>query len=356
MKHRSPTGIALCTATLVAFSPVSAAVAQDGLTIFDWAGYEDPTFYPAYMEKNGATPTFAFFGDEEEAFQKLRSGFTADLAHPCSQSVVKWREAGLLKPIDTSRLPAWKDLIPEIRDMAGFQADGQAWIVPFDWGNTGLIYRTDLVPVDDTKSLQIFADPKYAGQVSLPDNVDDAYALGALAVGVLDWTTMTDEQFAAASEFLRAVAQNVRMYWTDNTELSQAMASGEVVLAWGWNETPVTLTANGYPVAMQKDTEEGISTWVCGYTLLANGPGSEDKAYDFLNAIMDPRSGSFLLTDWGYAHANAVTMSTADPAVVEGQGYSDFDAFKAKTLFAAPLPQDLRERMIQEFERIKAGF
>jgi spermidine/putrescine transport system substrate-binding protein len=355
MKRRSPAA-ALCIAALVALGPASVAFAQDGLTVFDWAGYEDPAFFPSYMEKNGTAPTFAFFGDEEEAFQKLRSGFTADLAHPCSQSVVKWREAGLLKPIDTSRLPAWKDLIPEIRDMAGFEADGQAWIVPFDWGNTALIYRTDLVPVEDTKSLQIFADPKYAGKVSLPDNVDDAYALGALAVGVLDWTTMTDAQFEAASAFLRAVAANVRMYWTDNTELSQAMASSEVVLAWGWNETPVTLAAEGYPVAMQKDTAEGISTWVCGYTLLANGPGSEDKAYDFLNAVMDPRSGTFLLTDWGYGHANGVTMSAADPAVVAERGYGDFETFRDKTLFAAPLPQPLRERMIQEFERIKAGF
>jgi spermidine/putrescine-binding protein len=308
------------------------------------------------MEKHGAAPTFAFFGDEEEAFQKLRSGFTADLAHPCSQSIVKWREAGLLKPIDTSRLPAWNDLIPEIRDMPGFQVDGQAWIVPFEWGNSGLIYRTDVVPEEASRTLKTFADPAYAGKVSLPDNVDDAYALASLAIGVTDWTTLTDEQFQAASAFLREVAANVRMYWTDNTELSQAMASGEVVLAWGWNETPLTLSAEGYQVAMQKSTAEGISTWVCGYTLLANGEGSEDKAYDFLNAIMDTRSGTFLLTDWGYAHANGATMAGLDPQVVADAGYADFEAFKAKTLFQSPLPDALKQRMIQEFERIKAGF
>ena len=59
--------------------------------------------------------TFAFFGDEEEAFQKLRTGFKADVAHPCSQSVVKWRDAGLLKPLDTSRIPEWDNILPGIK-------------------------------------------------------------------------------------------------------------------------------------------------------------------------------------------------------------------------------------------------
>ncbi len=94
-------GIAL----LMSVSALKSAQAEDAeLTVFDWSGYEDPAFHPAYTEKHGVSPTFTFFGDEEEAFQKLRSGFKADLAHPCSQSVVKWREAGLLEELDTSKI------------------------------------------------------------------------------------------------------------------------------------------------------------------------------------------------------------------------------------------------------------
>ena len=89
------------------------AQAEDAeLIIFDWSGYEEPDFHPDYVEKHGDSPTFTFFGDEDEAFEKLRSGFKADLGHPCSQSVVKWREAGLLQPLDTSKIAGWNDLIP----------------------------------------------------------------------------------------------------------------------------------------------------------------------------------------------------------------------------------------------------
>ena len=58
----------------------------------------------------------------------------------------------------------------------------------------------------------------------------------SLAIGLKDWTTMTDEQFKQASDFLREVHKNVRLYWTDNTEIVQAMSGGEVDLAWAWND------------------------------------------------------------------------------------------------------------------------
>jgi spermidine/putrescine transport system substrate-binding protein len=202
----------------------------------------------------------------------------------------------------------------------------------------------------------VFADPKYEGKVSIGDNVDDAYALASLAIGLKDWTQMTDEQFVEASDFLRKVHQNVRLYWTDNADISQAMANGEVLIAWTWNETPITLAAEGQPVAMNKDTKEGLSTWVCGYALLKDGEGSKDEAYDFLNAVTDARVSPYMVESWGYGHANMDGMAAVDPAVLEAKGYGDVDKFRDKALFQSPLPSALRQRMIAEFEQIKAGF
>ena len=345
-------------ASLGAFGASTSFAEDADLVVFDWSGYEDPAFHPAYVEKNGDSPTFSFFGDEEEAFQKLRSGFKADVAHPCSQSVVKWREAGLLKPLDTSRIAAWNDILPGIAAMKDLMttADGKAWLVPFDWGNTAVTYRTDKVKPEEIQSLKAFADPAFEGRVSIGDNVDDAYALASLAIGVKDWSTLTDEQFAQASDFLRKVHKNVRLYWTDNTELSQAMAGGEVDLAWAWNETATTLQADNVPVAIKKDTDEGLSTWVCGYALLADAPGSEDKAYDYLNAVLDAQVSSYMVSDWGYGHANAKGMEAVDKETLDASGYGDVASFVDKTLFQSPTPAELRQKMIAEFEKIKAGY
>ena len=92
-KHRIGIRLALVAALLGSTTAITSA--EDGeLTVFDWSGYEAPEFHPGYAAKHGQSPTFTFFGDEDEAFEKLRAGFKADLSHPCSQSVVKWREAG----------------------------------------------------------------------------------------------------------------------------------------------------------------------------------------------------------------------------------------------------------------------
>lgn len=345
-------------ALTLSVAPMAAFGADGELTVFDWAGYEDPAFHPAYVEKHGDSPTFAFFGDEEEAFQKLRTGFRADVGHPCSQSVVKWRDAGLLKPLDTSRIPEWDNILPGFKSMKDLMTteDGQAWIVPFDWGNTAVTYRTDKVDETDIKSLKAFADPKFKDRVSIGDNVDDAYALASLAIGLTDWAKMTDEQFTEASAFLREVHKNVRLYWTDNTELSQAMAGEEVDLAWAWNETATTLMADDVPVAVKKDTDEGLSTWVCGYVLLKDGEGSEDKAYDYINATLDPVVSSYIVSEWGYGHGNANGMAAIDPETLKSAGYDDVAAFVDKTLFQSPMPVELKQKMIAEFEKIKAGY
>lgn len=335
-----------------------AARADDTLTIFDWSGYEVPDFHPDYVKKYGDSPTFSFFGDEEEAFQKLRSGFKADLAHPCSQSVIKWRDAGLLQPLDPSKITGWNDLNPAIMKMKDLAtgADGKAWFMPWEWGNSLLTYNSEKVSPDDIKSVRSLADPKFKDRVSIGDNVDDAYALASLAIGLKDWTQMTDAQFKEASGFLRQVHKNVRLYWTDTTEIVQAMSGGEVDLAWAWNDAAVQSALAGAPIASTRDTAEGLSTWVCGYVLLKDAPGSIDKAYDYLNAIDTPDVATYLLTDWGYGHSNAKSMAAIDPKVVADKGYADVDKFMDKTLFQSPLPQALRQKMIDEFEKIKAGY
>ena len=47
------------------------------------------------------------------------------------------------------------------------------------------------------------------------------------------------------------------------------MASGEVLIFPGLEETPVTMQAEGHPVEMNLKTKEGSSTWVCGYVNMA---------------------------------------------------------------------------------------
>ena len=60
----------LGTATLTLFALPTLAQDAD-LMVFDWSGFEDPELHQAYTEKYGTSPSFSFFADDDEAFQRL---------------------------------------------------------------------------------------------------------------------------------------------------------------------------------------------------------------------------------------------------------------------------------------------
>ncbi len=108
---------------------------------------------------------------------------------------------------------------------------------------------------------------------------------------------------------------------------------------------------------MNKDTKEGLSTWVCGYVRLKGGEGPTDEAYDFLNAGTSTRASR---PTWLRPGATAIPTWTAWPRSTRPcsrpRAMTTSSKFRDKTLFQSPMPPALRQRMIAEFEQIKAGF
>lgn len=340
----------LGAASLAALATTTAA--QDGgLTILDYPGFEEPSFHSAYGEAHGE-PAYSFFGDEEEAFQKLRAGFQADITHICAGSVTKWTESGLIEPWDTSRIEAWDTLDQNLTGQEIGAETGEVYFIPTDFGSTAIAYNPDEVAEEDVASLEVFKNPKYAGRMALPDNVDDAYALAYLATGTTDWTEAGEAEFEAASNWLREVHPNLRTYWTDPAELSQLMATGEVLVSWAWNETYPAMVEEGRPIGFQREAEEGSSLWLCGYVNMKDAPGDEDLAYDYINAMLAPEAAMPLL-EAGFGSANAAALGEIDSETLTASGLGQIDV---PVLAQLPISNELREQHAQTFEMIKSGF
>lgn len=343
------------TAIALALSAITPAAfaADKELTVFDWAGFEEPSIFQGYIDKHGDSPTFAFYGDDDEAYQKLASGFKADIAHPCSQMVSKYRDAGLIEPWDAARIPAVADIDPKFLNSPVFKDDQGLWYIPTDFGSTAIAYNTEKVPAEDVSTLQVFVNPAYQGRTTLPDSADDVWALAYLATGVTDWTKVTDEQFQKAADWLREAHKNVNAYWAAPADEAQLMASGAVDVAWSWNDVLALLAKENYPVGYQRAAKEGSSTFFCGFINLKDGPGNEDKAYDFINAWLDPSSAKGLLDTIGYGSTNTKGLATVadDPRVKNGLGDTG-----GPILAQTPNDPAQREKQLAEFEKIKAGF
>lgn len=340
-------------ATALLLATTSAFAADAELTVFDWAGWDIDGALTQYVAKNGDKPTYSFFGDDDEAFQKVTSGFKADVAHPCSASVPRYRDAGLIEPWDTSKISVFADLDPRMYAAPALKDDGGLWFLPLDQAYAAIAYNPEVVPAEDVSTLQVFTDAKYAGRISLPDSNDDVWSLAFLATGLTNWDSVTDEQFKAAADWLRAVHPNVRAYWADPAEMTQLMASGEVVVSWSWNDGVALLQEEGFPIGFNRSPKEGAATFFCGLVNMKDGPGNEDKVYDFVNSILSDEGTAAVVDAIGYGTSNMSAMGKLSPDALKA---AYLDPVSTTLFMQSPTTQEFRDKMIEEFELIKSGF
>jgi spermidine/putrescine-binding protein len=335
-------GLALVTLPLVG----RASRAEEEILYFSWEGYDDPALHPAFTAKHGDAMKSATFASEEEGLLKVRAGFEATLAHPSTYSVGRWLEAGVLQPIDTGRLKNYPDLFPSLTSLKGVVAEGKTWMIPCDWGNSSIIYRTD--QVQDGESWKLLFDERYAGRLSMYSDPEPCVVVAALALGYDNPFTLSDEQLGEVKKLLAKQKTLMRFYWDSQTSMEQAMASGEVVAAYGWNSSYAALKAAGHPVAYARP-KEGILTWVSGLSLLNPAYGSIDLAYDFIDAMTDPEVGKYFIEAWGYGHSNRKAFEIAEPAAIEAIGLGHPEELFTQGVYYEPVDQQTATRYVQAF-------
>jgi len=352
-------GLAAVGVSLVA-TPLASRqawpAAEDQPTFFTWGGYDVPEAYGPYIAKHGEPPNFAIFGGSEEGLTKMRAGYVVDLAHPCNQAIPRWIATGLFQPLDTSRLSNWPDVVPELYNLEGNVVDGKPYMAPWDWGRTSITYRTDLVDLQgQEESWGILWDERYKGRLGSLASAGDAWWCAAIYAGVDFHELSTEENFNKVAEVMRKQRPLIRTYTDDETTLEQALASGELVAAMTWDSSAVLLKSQGVPVTFA-NPKEGALTWVCGVMMHKDAP-HPDKAYDFIDAMLSPDSGYWLISENGYGHSNAKSFDLfSDEELAElGLSRNPSDVLSAGK-FQVPQTQEFETAINEEFEKIKAGF
>ena len=347
-------GVAM--ATVPAASRRAMAAPEDQASYFTWGGYDIPELFQPYEAKHGEMPNFAIFGGSEEALTKMRGGFVVDVAHPCNSGMPRWVQTGLFQPIDTSRISMWGDVMPELIDLPGNDAEGgNVWMAPFDWGQTSVTYRTDLFELEGEESWDMLWDKRYAGRLGSLASAGDAWWCGAIKAGVPMSEIATEEAFTKIAAVMREQRPLIRVYTDDTTTLEQALSSGEMAAAMTWNSSAVLLQSEGRPVKFARP-KEGALTWVCGVMIHKDAPNI-DRAYDVIESLLSVESGKFMINDYGYGHSNIRSFDEFDEETLAGLGLSkNPNEILSAGHFQLPQTQEVETRMNETFEQIKAGF
>jgi len=328
-----------------------AHAAGDEAVFLTWGGYEDPAFHGAYLAKHGVSPDHSLSGDEDEMFQKIKAGFNADLAHPTTANTHRWLEAGLSQPIDTSKLVEWDNLFAALKAQPGVQSGGQTLSVPFDWGRTSVVYRTDKIQMEE-ESWGVLWDERNKGRIAVLGGVDDLIPAAALYAGINPYT-MTAEQEATVLGLIEEQKSLVLFYADDMTTVQQGLASGELWAAMAWDEAAISLASEGLPVRFMQP-KEGMLSWLGGIVLLQNG-GHTDRAYDLLNALLDPATGEYLINEYGYGHSNSRSYASISDDQLEAlQLPRDPSTYLSKSNFVQTIPN--KSSLATRLAEIKAAF
>ena len=135
-----------------------------------------------------------------------------------------------------------------------------------DWGQTSIIYRTDLVEIEE-ESWGLLWDERYRGRMSMLDSLIDGVMVAAIYGGAKDPFNMTPDEVAMTKDLLAKQLPLLRYYANSPTDVQQGIASGELVAAVAWSQKSSTTSAwaVGSPVEMDEFAPLP-TTWSCTTT------------------------------------------------------------------------------------------
>ena len=161
--------------------------AEPLLRILAWPGYADPDVVRTFAEQEDVEVEVTLVGSDDELRQKLTAdnGSHYDVIAANTSEIRHFTEQQLLQPVRLDNLPNRNRQLRQFRqlsDIPGLFKDGEAYGIPYTYGEMGLIYNRDLVttPPDSLSSLW---DPRWQGQVLAYDGSSHNFSLTRLKLG-----------------------------------------------------------------------------------------------------------------------------------------------------------------------------
>jgi len=293
--------IALSGASLVAAPMIArqSALAQGGeLRVANWGGDWNErvvrAFEAPFINSKGIKIIHELSNPPERkakllAERRLPRG-SVDVAWLSDADAYEMDQAGVLEPIDQSKIPNWKYIDTKLQ---------VPHIVTWIYGGIVLMYNPNKVP--EPKSFADLWNPKYADRVGINDGIYFQYIYAAsLAHGGAMGNV--DKAFPALLDLKKAVKP--RLYPTHQA-LAAAFNSEEVWISANYSSRIIQWTKEGVPVKWSYPKEGAIFTSF-GAGIPKKGL-NRDAAYFYLNAMLEPQAAGKIgeLTSYPPSTTNA---------------------------------------------------
>lgn len=283
---------------------------------------------------------YSTFGTNEELYSQLNLGNVYDLVCPSDYMIMKLLKEDKLEPLSKEFFDAENENNYYVKGVSPYingvfeenQIDGKPWVdyaAGYMWGITGMVYNPEEVTEEEASTWTILENPKFYRQVTIKDNVRDAY-FPTLAIlnrdQLLDPSFRKSANYEAqlsaimndtrketideAEEKLKEIRANVYSFETDSGKAD--MVSGKVVANLQWSGDGV------YALDQAEEDdfylnwavpEECTNLWFDGWVMLKSGIGQDaakkQAAEAFINFLSRPDNAVRNMYYIGYTSAIA---------------------------------------------------
>ncbi len=281
----------LAAAPALAMPHVARAQSKGRIVVGTWGGdyarlltknIEQPILIPQGWEIVQDQASDAPRRAKMFAEQRLPRG-TSDLQGLSGSTMFQMNDAGLVLPVDYSKLKNAANLMPSMK-------------YPYGVGHiySGMVgvYHPKLMPTAPTSYKEIF-DPKHGSKMALID-IQYQYNLtcAALAAGGKAGDIELGKKL-----LVECKKAGMRIYAT-NEAFAQALKTEEFALGVMWRARVVQWQNAGIPVQSFVPSE-GALAYVSGFVIPKNAP-NKDGAHAYLDAMLDKSAQEAFAVDMGY--------------------------------------------------------
>ncbi len=281
----------------------------DELIFYNWADYMPQSVLDAFTAEYGVKVTYVTYETMDEAIQNIKSGLTYDVAVVEHDLIPDLAASGLLAEIDHRSVPNFKNVPADFRDLTFDPGDKHS--VPYSWGTTGLLVRTDLIEAPVTRWADLWNNA-YPGKIAARPEPVELISLALKSLG-RPLNSENPEELEAALQRLLALKPSLLFVSSEDTQAVDVLLSGQAVILLGWPGD--ALYAQEQSKAVQYVLpQEGTMLWSDRFVISAASP-NRHTAETFLNFLLRPEVAGQIVNENHYAIANEAARPFIDPAI-----------------------------------------
>src|SRR6195952_3512271 len=304
-----------CTAALAALSFATQVIAAEPLktlgkgegavSIVAWAGYiergESDKAYDwvtGFEKETGCKVSVKTAATSDEMVALMNEG-GYDLVTASGDASLRLIAGKRVQPIDTALIPNWKTLDPRLKDGPWYTVENKTYGTPYQWGPNVLMYNTNVFKTPPTSWGVVFNPENLPdgkpnkGRVQAYDGpiyiADAALYLKTAKpeLGIQNPYELTETQYKAVLDLLRAQQPLIHRYWHDTTVQMSDFKNEGVVASSAWPYQVNGLMNEKQPIA-STIPKEGATGWA-DTTMLHAEAKHPNCAYKWMDWSLQPK-------------------------------------------------------------------